>query len=388
MSIRKSTTSRGQVRYRVYVNDRGRDKRIYLGSFDRLADAQEAEHEAKRRLKLGEPVRPKPAREELTFPVLAKRWIASRANIRRATRVDYEQSIRRLKPLFGRKLVSEINRADVDAAVSAIAGQYAPSTCRKAMVVFAMIMKSGIAWGHLDVLPTYGQRLALPKVRKRRFEPLTPEQVNSIIDAAPEYWKPAVLLLFTAGPRRAELFGLTLDDLDLQAGTIYIRHQMQRGRLVEPKSDAAIRKVVLPARTVEALKRHVESVPPSDLHLLFPTEAGRPVDANNWFHRVWVPTRERAGLPTLRVHDARHHLASVLLGQGRSVKFVQKMLGHATAAILLDVYAWVTKGEEDDAAAELDRWLGEEQRGLYRVCDGLSRNIGGTPRGRCQTLAA
>lgn len=387
MSIKKEIDGRGRVRYRAYVYDAVHRKQVYLGTFDRPKDAEEAEYEAKRRLRLGEAAKPKPAREEVTFGELGKRWLAARQNIRRSTRVDYEASLRRLKPHFGRKLVSEITRKDVDTAVASLAIDYAPSTCRKAMIVFTMVMKTGIAWGHLDALPTYGQKLALPKVRRTHFEPLTPEKVNALVDSAPEYWRPAVLVLFTVAPRRAELFGLRLQDADLEAGTLAIRYQMQRGRLVEPKSESAVRRVVLPAKVVEALRVHIEGVPASELGLLFPTESGQPVDADNWFKRVWVPTRTKVGLPTLRVHDARHHVATILLSQGHSVKLVQRMLGHATAAILLDVYASVTKQGEDEAASDLDRWLGQEEGAPY-LANTAGRVIGVSTACVCQTLAA
>lgn len=387
MTIKKRTDSKGRVRYAVYVYDSANHKNTYIGTVDRRTDAEEVEHEAKRRLRLGDPLRPKPPREEVAFDVLGKRWLQSRANIKRATRVDYEQSLRRLKSHFGPKLVSEITRKDVDDAVAALAQDFAPSTCRKAMIVFSMVMKSGVSWGHLDALPTHGQRLALPKIRKRHFEALTPRQVNALVDAAPDYWKPAVLLLFTAAPRRAELFGTRIRDVDLAAGTITIRYQLQKGRLVEPKTESAVRKVTLPAKTVKALRVHIDAVPTTELGLLFPTENGRPVDANNWFHRVWVPTREKAGLPHLRVHDARHHVATLLLSQQHSVKLVQRMLGHATASVLLDVYESVTKQGEDEAAGDLNRWLGEEERALY-MANRASGVTGGALGRQCQTLAA
>lgn len=365
MSVRRVKDGRGRWRYQTYIYDAARKRSVYVGSFDREKDATEAEYEARRRLKMGEPAKPKPQREEVTFTELGRRWLASRVNIRRSTRVDYDNAIRRLRPSIGKKHVSEITRKDVDELVATLAGRYSPSTCRKTMAVFTMIMKTGVAWGHLDALPTYGQRLALPKVRKRRFEPLSPDEVNRLVDSFPPYWQPAVIVLFTVGTRRAELFGLTLDDLDLEAGTVTIRHQLQKGRLVEPKTDAAVRKVVLSRRALDALRAHVKGVPDSELRLLFPTENGRPVDADNWYHRVWKPARAAAGLPKLRIHDARHHLASVLLGQGRSVKLVQRMLGHATASVLLDVYTWVTPQEEDEAASDLDRWLGREADASY-----------------------
>lgn len=365
MSVKKKVDSKGKAHYHAYVYDSWAKKNAYLGSFDREKDAREAEYEAKRRLRLGETAKPKPPREELTFDSLSRRWLASRVNIRRSTRVDYEQCLRRLRPYFGKMIVSEITRRDADLAVAGLAAEYSPSTCRKAFVIFSMVMRAGIAWGHLDSLPTSGQRLALPKIRRRRFEPLTPEQVNLLVDSAPAYWSAAVLLLFTVAPRRAELFGITVDDLDLEGRVLTIRKQLQKGRLVDPKSESAVRKVVLTPRLVSALRDHLAHLPASDLRLLFPTEAGHPVDANNWYKRVWTPTREKAGLPALRMHDARAHLASVLLGRGRSVKYVQRTLGHATASVLLDWYAFVTKHEEDEAVADLERWFVEEEAASY-----------------------
>ena len=387
MTIRKRTTCSGRTRFSVYVYDVAAHKPAYIGTFDRRRDAEQAEYEGKRRAKMGEALRPKPRREEIAFDALGNKWLEQRANIRRSTRIDYEQSLRRLKPYVGRKLVSEINRRDVDELVTALTKEFAPSTCRKAMVIFSMVMKTGIAWDYLDRLPTYGQRLALPRVKRPHFRALTPEEVNRLIDARPDYWKAAILLLFTAAPRRAELFGLRAADVNLEAGTITIRYQLQRGRLVEPKSESAVRRIVLPARTVAVLRVHIATVPPSDLGLLFPTEGGLPVDANNWYHRVWEPTRKKAGLPGLRVHDARHHLATILLSQGHSVKLAQRMLGHASASILLDVYASVTKQGEDDAASDLDRWLAQETQARYalNVVSDCARVVWAT---RCRPRAA
>lgn len=387
MAIKKHTDGSGRIRWRVYVYDASRRRQFYVATLDRMKDAQEAEYEAKRRLRLGEPLKPKPPREEVTFDVLGERWLASRANIRRNTRVDYRQSLRRLHPFVGGLLVTDITRKEVDQAITGLSARYSPSTVRKAMIIFSMVMKTGLSWGHLDRLPTSGQKLALPKIRHRPFEPLTPEQVSHFIDCAPEYWRPAMLLLFTAGTRRSELLGARVVDLDLEAGTIFIRYQLQKGGLVEPKSDAAVRRIKLPTRTIEALRIHLDHVPENELGLLFPNPSGRTPHPDSWFHRVWVPTRDKAGLPHLRVHDARAHVASVLLSQGRSVKLVQRMLGHSTAAVLLEWYAFVTTQEEDVAATDLDRWMGEEERAAY-LTNGVSEDAGGALARRCRLRAA
>jgi integrase len=43
--------------------------------------------------------------------------------------------------------------------------------------------------------------------------------------------------------------------------------------------------------------------------------------------------------PRVTAHDLRHTAASLAVSSGANVKGVQKMLGHASAAMTLDVYA-------------------------------------------------
>ena len=43
--------------------------------------------------------------------------------------------------------------------------------------------------------------------------------------------------------------------------------------------------------------------------------------------------------PRVTVHDLRHTAASLAISAGANVKVVQRMLGHASAAMTLDVYA-------------------------------------------------
>lgn len=365
MSVKEARDSRGRKRYRVYVYDAAHHKNVYLGTFDREKDALEAEYEAKRRMRLGGEAKPKPAREEVTFDLLSRRWQSGLVSVRQSTKRDYDKALRRLRPILGGITVSEITRRDIDAAITHLSARYAPSTVRKTIVVMKMVLRMGLEHDHLDKMPTGGSRLALPKSRKRVFEPLTPEQVKKLVACTPEYYRPFVQLLLTSGLRRSEAWGLRVQDLDLEKGVLHVRGQLIKRQLVDLKTDAAYRDVPLPRQTIESLRVHLASLPESELGLLFPTPEGKPVEPSNFYARVWIPTREKAGLPTLRLHDCRHHVASVLLSQGRSITYVQRLLGHSNPSTLLSIYSWVTKGEADIATSEFEKWLGEEARVRY-----------------------
>lgn len=56
----------------------------------------------------------------------------------------------------------------------------------------------------------------------------------------------------------------------------------------------------------------------------------------------------------MTIHDLRHTTASLAVSTGANVKAVQRMLGHASAAMTLDVYADLFNDDLDDVAQRLD----------------------------------
>jgi integrase len=54
--------------------------------------------------------------------------------------------------------------------------------------------------------------------------------------------------------------------------------------------------------------------------------------------------------PRVTAHDLRHTAASLAISAGANPKVVQRMLGHASAAITLDVYADLFESDLDSVA--------------------------------------
>ena len=67
------------------------------------------------------------------------------------------------------------------------------------------------------------------------------------------------------------------------------------------------------------------------------------------------PGRRQAGLPGLTPHELRHTAASLAVAAGANIKAVQQMLGHASAAMTLDVYAGLFADDLDAVAERLDQ---------------------------------
>jgi integrase len=71
--------------------------------------------------------------------------------------------------------------------------------------------------------------------------------------------------------------------------------------------------------------------------------------ANRWpkkAHRLWI-----------RPYDLRHTCATLFLCSGENVKVVSERLGHASAALTLDVYSHVLPDMQQRAAERLEGLL-------------------------------
>jgi integrase len=70
--------------------------------------------------------------------------------------------------------------------------------------------------------------------------------------------------------------------------------------------------------------------------------------------REWIRLTRRVGLLGIRLNDARHTHASLMLKQGIHPKIVQERLGHSSIQITLDTYSHVSPGLQEAAALKFD----------------------------------
>ena len=81
-----------------------------------------------------------------------------------------------------------------------------------------------------------------------------------------------------------------------------------------------------------------------------------PNSKDGWFaSAVRRAQKIDATFPRVTPHDLRHSAASLAVSAGANVKAVQRMLGHASAAMTLDVYSDLVDDDLDAVADRLDR---------------------------------
>jgi len=208
----------------------------------------------------------------------------------------------------------------------------------------------------------------VPKVGHHAMKTMTEEDIKLFLDEARkgDYYALFFTLLFT-GLRRGEALSLRWTDIDLIGAQLSVNHTMQfinnQVTFKQPKTASSRRQIALTPATCIILRLHretqnnirqhagLENVADNDL--VFCQYNGKPYLPNSITH-AWIKLTRRCGLDGIRLHDARHTHASLLLKQGIHPKVVQERLGHAGIAITLDLYSHVAPGMQKAAADGFD----------------------------------
>ena len=114
-----------------------------------------------------------------------------------------------------------------------------------------------------------------------------------------------------------------------------------------------VRIVPIPRFLVDDLAKIVDGKAPEDF--VFSSPQGGLLRLSNFRNKVFDPAAKQAGLNGLTVHELRHTAASLAVSSGASVKAIQTMLGHASAAMTLDVYSHLFADELEDLADKMDQ---------------------------------
>jgi integrase len=231
-------------------------------------------------------------------------------------------------------------------------------------------LQTAVSWNII----TYNPADAAKPPRFRRAEMRTLDDVGfwRFLDAAKttDYYAVFYLSLFT-GLRRSELLALRWSDINLTFGTIQVRrglHHLRDGTIVfrEPKSQRSRRQLSLPPSAALVLHEHRKREEARRLALDMPALAGNELcfchsDGSpllpDTVTQAWRKLAKRAGFRGLRLHDARHTHASLMLEQGVHPKIVQERLGHATIATTLDTYSHVSESLQEAVARRFDEAL-------------------------------
>jgi integrase len=350
-SIKREPSGRWRARYR---DPSGRE---HSKRFDRKVDAQQWLDGVTTSMGMGTYVDPAAGRE--TLGGYARTWLDRQPQLSPSTAVRYDAIVRNhVMPAFGSVPLARMERSAVTAWV-AEAGRdgLAADTIRHVHRVLAMILASAVADG--KVARNVAAGVPLPRAVKGGKRYLTHEQVAALADAAGEH-RAVILTLGYCGLRFGELAALRVGRVNLLRKRIEVAESATevRGHMVhgEPKSHQR-RSVAVPPFLLEEIARACEGK--GEGGFVFTAPAGGVLWLRNFRRRVFDPAVAAAGLGDISPHELRHTAASLAVSAGANVKAVQRMLGHASAAMTLDVYADLFEDELDQVAERMDTARGQ-----------------------------
>jgi integrase len=320
-----------------------------------------------------------------TFEQYAERWLTEAIRPHRKTRTEeyYRQIVaNHLKPTFGHLPLDGITPSHVRAFIAEKLGGRGCSkhdvpardckTCiaplaRNTVKNAAATLRAVLYQAQVDSLIASNPAARFGRLFNARHDVrehvavLEPESVAAVLKAAVK-WYPdhelAVRTLFYTGMREGELLGLQWDDIDWPRKLIDLRRTvaLRNGRLIvnTPKS-GKLRTVDAPGSLIVALRDRY-SVRQTEAAVtgvavspwVFPSATDRAKPLNDaWLRdRVWRPLLDKAAVRHVRVHDARHTYASLMLRRGVPIAYVSNQLGHSSISITVDLYGHFIPGAD------------------------------------------
>ncbi|WP_250283127.1 tyrosine-type recombinase/integrase [Frankia sp. CiP1_Cm_nod2] len=403
-SARYGKGDRWQVEY---VDDMGQSK---YPTFARKVDAENCLNSVEADKLRGTYIDPVKGRT-LVRGYVRDTWLPAQVQHAPNTAARTETILRvHILPAFGDAQLGRVRRSAIQAWITGLAETHAPGTVHQIYTKLSGIFSAA---HEDDLIPRNPCRnINLPVVTKTRVTPLPVLAVEALIDAAPDYWRAAVILGAGSGQREGEVLGLTLDRVEWlhRRGRVDRQAQSPAGKgqphLRPTKTPSSDRLIPYGDTVITALAAHVKAYPPELVEVDVYTERAKGAKPRRvavrllWvgerrggvvragvFTAMWAKTVKRAEV-ALRAravkekaaghddlagqyeatadrlaggadfHELRHFYASLLIASGANVKVVQARLGHKSATETLDTYGHLWPDSEEDTRKAVDAVLG------------------------------
>ncbi|WP_329187579.1 tyrosine-type recombinase/integrase [Streptomyces sp. NBC_01428] len=371
------------MRYRArYTGPDGTEKsKSFPDRQKRLAELWLAQTESD--MARGQYIDPRKART--TFRQYADRWVKAHTGEINSR----EAAERRLRlhayPHIGTRPLGSFKPEHIRAWIAALELTVPAESHRRIIVgTVSAALSAAVDDGLLSKNPCRARTVQLPKPGKPRVLPWTAAQVFGVRASLPQRYQAVVDAGAGCGLRQGEIFGLTLEELDVERAWLTVGHQLKRIRgkyvFALPKG-GKVRDVPLPKAVVAALQAHAKQFepitvtlpwrtpdgPPVTKRLLFSGPEGNHVRVSNFNDHHWKPALATAGIiptrdagaryasaPEHGMHALRHFYASVLLDAGENIRALSQYLGHSDPGFTLRTYTHMMPSSEGRTREAVD----------------------------------
>lgn len=269
-----------------------------------------------------------------------------------------------LRPRLGHTSVPELRTRAIQNIFNSLAEQLSPTYLRLLKTVLVQALNFAIEQG--DRVDNPAEKIRVPSVTQKPGRSLTPDEIRAIRAACQNHRYGLAIELALMGLRRSELPGLRWEDFDEQAGTIYVRYQIQRDRArkrwvpVAPK-DNSVRLLTVGPKLTAALRQYRwqmsqerEAMDWEDSGYIFTSSRNGGVCPPDTIYQAFRDISKIASIEPARLHDCRHTAGTYLLTNGEDLATVSGVLGHASPQVTASVYLHVLPHKVAGASKRLE----------------------------------
>ena len=339
-----------------YYDNQGKRKRKTLKKGTTKTESKDILRDIEDRLSRGTYI---PESKIPTFAEVASDWLKyKRPNLRASTWANYEGYTRNHFNDLDPVKINRITTANIEKFVTDRQNQGMHiKTLRRILMTVGQIMAYAVRHKYIDSNPV--RDAERPKSqgneKKQIIRILSPAEIKALLEAEQNLkYKTLFMLAIFSGARQGELLGLKWPDVDWKNNQIHIQRTYNNKAWYDTKTETSNRKIDIGPATITALKKWKLPCPISELDLIFPNEAGNPINHDNMCRRYFKPALKKAGLGKVRFHDLRHTYASLLIEQGENIKYIQTQLGHSNPTMTLNVYAHLMRPYNQESARRLE----------------------------------
>lgn len=225
-------------------------------------------------------------------------------------------------------------------------------------------------WSVIPENPMEG--LTPPKIEKKEMGFYDSDEaalcISKLYELEPIWWRMYFLTTLIAGTRRGEGLALEWKDVEWDRSGLNISRSLSKTvdskAHIKSTKNKKSRFISMPEWYMEDLHKYYlwwrkekmkqgEEWEGGEHEYLFHSGNGQPFYYTTPTAR-WRKFRSKAGLKTIRLHDLRHTMVTLLIEAGAQMKAIQKRTGHESLKVLSDTYSHVTEKVDKDMAEKFD----------------------------------
>lgn len=270
---------------------------------------------------------------------------------------DYQSAIDyHLKPVFGKKLLTEVSATDIRAWIGFL--KITPKRINNVLVPLRGVLGDAFADGVIERNPA--DRIKNLPYRFEEPDPLSPDEIEKLLAACTGQTRNLFQFAIWTGLRTSELIALEWGDIDWNRNIARIRRASVRKQVKVPKTQAGERDIKLLSGAVSALNEQKAYTFLQGKQVFFNPRTNSPWETDGQIRKTaWQRAVKRAGIRDRNPYQTRHTFASLCLTAGEDIAWVARQLGHKSIAMTLKRYARWIEGIETNGGEKMTRLLSQ-----------------------------